>query len=58
MAGGQYEPTNQIIDDKTYYGDEYDAAYDKIREELEKDNEILEEQKIVKIMRMCTPYGE
>ena len=45
MAGGQYEPTNQIIDDKTYYGDEYDAAYDKIREELEKDNEILEEQK-------------
>ena len=44
-AGGQYEPTNQIIDGGTYYGDEYEAAYDKIREELEKDNEILEEQK-------------
>ena len=43
--GGTYEPSNQIIDDKTYYGDEYDAAYDKIQEELEQDGEILEEQK-------------
>lgn len=43
--GGTYEPSNQIIDDKTYYGDEYDAAYDKIQEELEQDGEILEDQK-------------
>ena len=43
--GGTYEPSNQIIDDKTYYGDEYDAAYDKIQEELAQDGEILEEQK-------------
>lgn len=43
--GGTYEPSNQIIDNKTYYGDEYDAAYDKIQEELAQDGEILEEQK-------------
>jgi hypothetical protein len=43
--GGTYEPSNQIVDNKTYYGDEYDAAYDKIQKELEQDGEILEEQK-------------
>lgn len=45
MHGGTYEPSNQIVDNKTYYGDEYDAAYDKIQEELAQDGEILEEQK-------------
>ena len=45
FGGGTYKPSNQIIDNKTYYGDEYDAAYDKIQEELEQDGEILDEQK-------------
>lgn len=44
-AGGSYEPTNQIKDNQTYYGDEYDVAYDKIQGELEADGEVLEEQK-------------
>ncbi len=44
-GGGGYEPSNQIIDGSTYYGDEYDAAYDKIQNELEQDGEILEDQK-------------
>lgn len=43
--GGQYVPSNQIIDNKTYFGHEYDAAYEKALEELDQDEEISEDQK-------------
>lgn len=45
-AGGQYEPSNQVIDGETYYGDEvYDSYYEAIMEYLTQNEDIPAELK-------------
>ena len=39
-AGGRYEENNQVIDGSTYYGDEYEGAYDDAMQEVTQDGEI------------------
>lgn len=47
-GGGQYSPTNQIIDGETFYGDNiYDNAYEEIMDELLKNDEMSDELKQV-----------
>lgn len=45
VAGGRYEDHNQIIDGKTYYGDEYGAYYDQMSETLAGSTEMSSELK-------------
>ncbi len=42
---GQYEPTNKIKDNKTYYGNEWEGAYEGIQKEFEEDPSISENHK-------------
>lgn len=44
-AGGRYEEQNQIIDGETYYRDEYDQYYQRIKELLESGEELSDEER-------------
>ncbi|MBO5277426.1 MAG: hypothetical protein J6K86_02740 [Clostridia bacterium] len=44
-AGGRYEAQNQIRDGETYYGDEYEDAYNEAMEEVSQDGDISDGQK-------------
>lgn len=45
-AGGEYEPTNQVIDGETYYGDEiFESSYESVLEYLAQNDDIPEEVK-------------
>jgi len=45
-GGSRYEPANQVIDGKTYYGGAvYEEAYDKALEEVNQDAELSDEEK-------------
>ena len=45
QAGGRYEPQNQIRDGETYYGDEYEDAFNQAMEEVSQDGDLDEGQK-------------
>ena len=43
-AGGQYSPSNQVIDGETYYGNEYEGSRDDAANEVTGDSEITGDQ--------------
>ena len=45
--GGKYEEINQIIDGETYYGDEYDGAYEDAMDDMEGGDYSDDEREIV-----------
>ena len=45
QAGGRYEPQNQIRDGETYYGDEYEDAFNEAMEEVSQDGDLEDGQK-------------
>ena len=45
QAGGRYEPQNQIRDGETYYGDEYEDAFNEAMEEVMQDGDLTGGQK-------------
>jgi hypothetical protein len=44
-AGGEYNPTNQIIDGQTFYGHEYDAAFEEVLEVISQSAEMPDKLK-------------
>lgn len=45
QAGGRYEPQNQIRDGETYYGDEYEEAFNDAMEEVGQDGDLSGDEK-------------
>ena len=43
-AGGKYTPSNQVIDGKTYYGDDYDASREDAANEVTGNTDMGEDQ--------------
>ncbi|MBO5240049.1 MAG: hypothetical protein J6B56_01325 [Clostridia bacterium] len=44
-AGGKYEPVNQIIDGKVYYGDEYEDAFEEVMSSIAQSGDLPKELK-------------
>ena len=52
-AGGEYTPSNQVIDGETYYGHEYELAFEEMLENLAQNTEMPDE-----LRQLITNYFE